>query len=238
MTSSFLLSIFLTIPLVFLVGYFIQSALINPVFEKVKEREPVSVLLLTAGLSYLLDNLMQIIYGPFFRTVNTSITGLTWKAGNLVISVPRFIGMIVSIGVFIFTWFLLKYTYFGKSIRAVGQNREAARLMGISPLRTYAIAFGLGSALTGIGASILLSFYYVHPTVGTNVFGTKAFIIVVLGGLGSIPGALLGGIILGIIEALATQIFSSITATLLVFVIFLIILYIKPSGLLGSKLEW
>jgi branched-chain amino acid transport system permease protein len=133
---------------------------------------------------------------------------------------------------------MLKNTYFGKSIRAVGQNREAARLMGISPLQTYAMAFALGATLTGIGASILISFYYVHPTVGTIVFGTKVFIIVVLGGLGSIPGALLGGIIVGVIEALATLYFSSITATLLVFMIFLIILYIRPSGLLGSKLEW
>ena len=237
-TSNFILSILATIPIVFFVGYVIQSGLINPVFKKVKEREPISVLLLTAGLSYLLDNLMQIIYGPFFRTVNTSITGLTWKASSLIISVPRFIGMIVSISMFIFIWFLLKYTYFGKSIRAVGQDREAAQLMGISPLRTYAITFALGAILTGIGASILISFYYVHPTVGSNVFGIKTFIIVVLGGLGSIPGALLGGIIVGLIESLATQFFSSIAATLLVFLIFLIILYIKPSGLLGSKLEW
>ncbi|HAA08484.1 MAG TPA: branched-chain amino acid ABC transporter permease, partial [Syntrophomonas sp.] len=103
--------------------------------------------------------------------------------------------------------------------------------------QTYAIAFGIGTALLAVAAIVLLPFYYVHPTVG-NVFMTKAFIVVVLGGLGSVPGALLGGIIIGLIESIGAQYMTATLTTAIVYLVFLLVLFIKPSGLFGSKFEW
>lgn len=236
--SNFVASAMLAIFTLFVVGYFIQRLLINPVFRKSTEREPIGVLLLTAGLSYSLDSLFQVIFGPYFRMTPTPLSNLAWHFEGLTISVPRFVATISSLTAFAFTWFFLKKTWTGRAIRAVGQDREAARLFGLHPLKIYSITFALGAALTAVGAVTLVPFYYVHPTVGSVVFGTKCFIIVVLGGLGSVGGALLGGIIIGLLEGIIGQYFSSLIATLAVFMVFLVVLYIKPSGLMGSRLEW
>lgn len=236
--SNYVVSAFLTVFFLFAVGYLIQHALLNPVFRKSTEREPVGILLLTAGLSYSLDALFQVIFGPYFRMTPTFLSNLSWYLGEITISVPRFVATVSSFVAFGFTWFFLRKTWIGRAIRAVGQDREAARLFGLYPLKVYSIAFALGAALTAIGAVTLVPFYYVHPTVGSAVFGTKCFIIVVLGGLGSVGGALLGGLIIGLLEAIIGQYFSSLIATVAVFAVFLAVLYVKPSGLMGSRLEW
>jgi len=143
------------------------------------------------------------------------------------------IALVISGGFYLF----LQYTELGRKLRSCGQDRNTASLMGIDVPKTFAIAFGIGTALLAVAAITLLPFYYVHPTVG-NVFMTKAFIVVVLGGLGSVPGALLGGIIIGLIESIGAQYMTATLTTVIVYAIFLLILFIKPSGLFGSRLEW
>ena len=125
----------------------------------------------------------------------------------------------------------------GKAIRATSLDREAASLMGIKQSKIYNIAFGMGCACCGVAACVLIPFYYVYPTVGVP-FDIKAFIIVVLGGLGSIPGAIIGGIIVGIIENVGAQFMASTWTELLLYGVFLFVLLVKPSGLFGMKQDF
>ena len=109
--------------------------------------------------------------------------------------------------------------------------------MGIDVPKTYAIAFGIGTALLSVAAVVLIPFYYVHPSVGA-VFMTKAFIVVVLGGLGSIPGAVLGGVIIGLIESIGAQYMAATLTAMLVYLVFLLVLFVKPTGIFGSPYDW
>jgi branched-chain amino acid transport system permease protein len=150
---------------------------------------------------------------------------------------PKVIGAGITIACAIYLWWFLKHSKMGKAIRATSLDREAASLMGIKQSKIYNVAFGLGSACCGMAACVLIPFYYVYPTVGVP-FDIKAFIIVVLGGLGSIPGAIIGGIIIGIIENVGAQFMAATWTELLLYAVFLIVLLVKPSGLFGLKQDF
>jgi branched-chain amino acid transport system permease protein len=128
-------------------------------------------------------------------------------------------------------------TRMGKAIRATSLDREAANLMGINQYKIYNIAFGLGTAIAGIAGCAIIPFYYVYPTVGV-AFDIRAFIIVVLGGLGSISGAVLGGIVIGLIESIFAQYMTSTWTEGIIYAVFLGILFFKPSGFFGLKQDW
>jgi branched-chain amino acid transport system permease protein len=200
-------------------------------------REPLGVLLLTSGLWLILDNLALLIFGADYRAAKTPYSGLSHQFGNILISVPRayaFIGTIIgSCALYIF----LKKTSTGKAIRATGQDRDTAGLMGVNIYRIYNIAFGIGIAITGFIGGLLTPFFYVHPTVGFS-FDIRAFVIVILGGLGSIPGALVGGLIIGIIESVGAQFMTATWTAAIIYIIFLLVLFFKPEGILGLKEEW
>jgi branched-chain amino acid transport system permease protein len=133
-------------------------------------------------------------------------------------------------------WFLRR-TMMGRAIRATSMDREAASLMGISQYKIYNVAFGIGAATTGIAAVTLMPFYNVFPSVGV-LFDIKGFIIVVLGGLGSISGALVGGIIIGLIESVGPEFMTATWTQAIVYGLFLLVLFVKPSGLFGQKHDW
>ena len=139
-------------------------------------------------------------------------------------------------GVSLLLWVFLQRTEIGRQLRATGMDRNTAALMGINSEQTFAIAFGIGCALLAVAGLVLLPFYYVTPSVG-NVFQTRAFIVVVLGGLGSVPGALVGGIIIGLIETIAAQFMTASITSVLIYIVFLVVLFVKPTGLFGSKLS-
>jgi branched-chain amino acid transport system permease protein len=232
------LALIVVVPFLFFFGYFMQEIVIKPVLEAQSDvREPVEVIIVTTGVWYILDNITLMIFGAEYRVVQTSISGKAFELGDLIVSAPKLYGFIATIIVSVALVWFLKYTKMGKSIRAASLDREAASLMGINQYRVYNIAFGIGTAIMGVVGCVLIPFYYVFPTVGV-VFDVKCFIIVVLGGLGSIPGALIGGVIIGLIESIGAQLMTSTWTELIVYLVFLAVLFVRPAGLFGEKRDW
>ncbi|MCK5826862.1 MAG: branched-chain amino acid ABC transporter permease, partial [Desulfuromusa sp.] len=196
-----------------------------------------TVIIVTTGIWYVLDNLSLLLFGAEYRVVKTSVTGKVFEFYDMYFLVPKIIGAGITILCGIYLYWFLKHSKMGKAIRATSLDREAASLMGIKQSKIYNIAFGMGCACCGLAACVLVPFYYVYPTVGVP-FDIKAFIIVVLGGLGSIPGAIIGGIIVGIIENVGAQFMASTWTELLLYGVFIFVLLVKPSGLFGMKQDF
>lgn len=229
----------IVIPVMFVFGYGLQAIVIKPIFIAEKNvREPITVIIVTTGIWYILDNLALLIFGPQYRSLtNNPLQGKMFEVAGMFISQPKLLGFLTAvITAWLIHWFMQK-TVLGRAIRATSMDREAASLMGINQYRIYNIAFGIGAATTGIAAITLIPFYNVFPTVGV-LFDIKGFIIVVLGGLGSISGALLGGIIIGLIESVGPQFMTATWTEAIVYGLFLLVLFVKPSGLFGQKHDW
>jgi len=228
------LSPLFSVPMLFGLGYLVQNSLVAPLFARERAREPMSVLLLTLGLALLLENLALLLFAADYKTVQIDLGMLTFKVTGIIVSVPRLIGLVAAGGTGAALYLFFTRTDLGRAIRATGQDREVARLMGIDDSRIYNVAFGLSAGLMGIAAAILVPFYYVHPAVGTS-FLLKAFIIVVLGGMGSMPGAALGGLIVGVIEGIVGVYVQAAAAQIVLFALFVTILFVRPMGLLGVE---
>jgi branched-chain amino acid transport system permease protein len=224
----------ISVPLLFGLGYFLQAWLVSPLLARERAREPMSALLLTLGVALVLDNLALLFFHADFKTVMVpiGIAKLRWQ--GLIISEPRLIGLgtmlVVASGLYLF----FTRTDLGRAIRAVGQDRQVARLLGIDDRRIYNVAFGLGTALMGIAGAVLVPFYYIHPAVGTT-FILKAFVICVLGGLGSMPGAALGGLIVGTVEGVIGVYTQAAVAQVALLGLFVLLLFVRPMGLLGVE---
>ena len=228
------LSPLVTAPVLFGLGYLIQGAIVSPLLARERAREPMSVLLATLGLALVLENLALLFFSADFKTVQTDVSLATFKLGGLIVSVPRLVGLgamaLTCLGLYLF----FTRTDLGRAVRATGQDREAARLMGIDDFRIYGVAYALSAALMGVAAAVLVPFFYVHPGVGTS-FLLKVFVIVVLGGLGSMPGAAVGGILVGLIEGIVALYVQAAVAQIVLFGVFVTILLARPSGLLGVE---
>jgi branched-chain amino acid transport system permease protein len=233
------LALIFVVPVMFLFGYFLQDIVIKPIFKAEKNvREPITVIIVTTGIWYILDNLTLLIFGPQYRTIeNNPLRGGMLEVGDMLISVPKLWGFVAAILTALIIYIFFQKTRIGRAIRATSLDREAASLMGINQYKVYNIAFGIGTAAAGVAAVTLVPFYNVFPTVGV-LFDIKGFIIVVLGGLGSIGGAILGGIIVGLIESVAPQFMTATWTEAIVYGLFLIVLFVKPSGLFGVKYDW
>ncbi|HOW99362.1 MAG TPA: branched-chain amino acid ABC transporter permease [Deltaproteobacteria bacterium] len=231
-------ALILVVPMLFIFGYGLQCIVIKPILVSQRDvREPTEVIIVTTGVWYILDNLALMVFGAEYRVVPTSLSGQIMLVGDYIIQTPLLYGFITTmVTAGLLMWFL-KYTKMGMSIRAASLDRDAASLMGINQYRVYNIAFGIGAAIAGIVGCVLIPFYYVFPTVGV-VFDVKCFIIVVLGGLGSIPGALIGGLIVGLIESVFPMFMTSTWTELIVYVVFLAVLFVMPAGLFGEKRDW
>ncbi len=235
------LSIFITVPLLFLIGVIIQRTIIHPARNAPAHNQ----LLLTLGLALFIENLMLVMFTATPRSIRLEYgRGLT-EFGPLAIEFPiRIAGTTITLtklAAFVFAvvltallYLLLHRTTLGKAIRATAQNKDGARLVGISTDQISLITFGLGVACVGAAAALVLPFLAVDPLVG-NSFNITAFVIVVLGGMGSIPGALLGGLIVGLTQELGVVFAPSSTKLLGVFFVFILVLLLRPQGLLGKK---
>ncbi|BDG59064.1 branched-chain amino acid ABC transporter permease [Caldinitratiruptor microaerophilus] len=230
-------TVFVVAPFMFVVGFLLQRYLIRPVFKAEADvREPISALLLTAGLMVTLENMALLFFGADYRTAKTTLSGVTYHLGGISVAAPRLYAFLITLVATVIFYVFLQRTETGRAMRAVGQDRSAAALVGINVYRMYDVAFGVGLALLGVAGSVLVPFYYVQPSVG-QIFGTRAFITVVLGGLGSVPGALVGGLLIGIVESVAAQFMESTWTQVLINYGFLAFLFIKPSGLFGSPYD-
>jgi branched-chain amino acid transport system permease protein len=227
-------SILVTIPLFFLVGIIVQRILIQPIQDA-----PATVKIFsTLGLSMILSNFALMIFKADYRTVNTSYSTSIITLSGVNISVPRLVAFCVALVIALIMYQFLTKTDIGKQIRSVSQNRQAAMLMGVNVKKIYMLAFGLGTALVGVAGSLLMPMYFVYPTIGV-LFGSVSFIVVVLGGLGNMFGAFMGGLIIGLVESLTGAYIDPALKEVFYFVIFISILMIKPSGLfsMGSGSE-
>jgi branched-chain amino acid transport system permease protein len=223
-----------TVPVLFGLGYAIQVVLITPLLAREKAREPMSVLLMTLGLALVLENLALMLFRGDYKTVQVSQTNAVWFLGDYIVSVSRFWALVALLATVAALWAFLSRTDLGRAIRAVGQDRQVARLLGINDRVIYNYAFGISAAVMGIAAATLVPFYYIHPGVGTS-FLLKAFVIVVLGGLGSMPGAALGGLAVGVIEGVIGIWTQAAVAQILLFAVFIAMLFFRPTGLLGVE---
>lgn len=229
------IGIIIVAPVMFGVGYLIQNFMIKPLFKRERAAvvEPISVLMLTVGLGFCLDNLFLMIFGANFRTIQNSLGENYLEFGSVVLQLPKLIAFLGGIALTIVLSMILYKSELGKSIRAVAQNRDAAAICGVNVDKIYCITFGMGVATVSVAASFLSQFYYIQPQIGL-VFGVKSFMIVVLGGLGSLPGALFGGLIFGVVESVGAQFMTSTAASMLSFLLFIIVLFVRPKGLLGK----
>jgi branched-chain amino acid transport system permease protein len=232
-------SLVIVVPVMYFFGYYLQDIVIKPIFKAEKDvREPITVIIVTTGVWYILDNLTLLIFGPQYRSIqNNPLRGKMLEIGDMLISVPKLWGFVTAVITAVAIYWFLQKTRMGRAIRATSLDREAASLMGINQFKIYNVAFGIGTAIVGISAVTLVPFYNIFPSVGV-LFDIKGFIIVVLGGLGSIGGAILGGIIIGLIESIAPMFMTATWAEAIVYGLFLVVLFVKPSGLFGVKYDW
>jgi len=233
-------SILVVFPAMFLLGVLLQKYLIAPVME-VESILPENQVLLTVGIGLVLANLALLLFTANYRSVPVSYASKTiyWdlKLGGQTIalsfSVPMIgafaIALVLGSALFLF----LGRTDLGRMIRATAQDKRAASLMGINTKRITYVTFGLGAALVGAAGALLAPVYYLFPQIG-GPFTLKAFIITVLGGMGNIPGAVLGGIVLGLAESLGSVYISLGYKDAFGFIIFVLVLIFLPKGLLGK----
>ena len=233
------LALVIVVPVMYLFGYYLQDMVIKPIFKAEKDvREPITVIIVTTGVWYILDNLTLLLFGPAYRNIqNNPLRGKMLQLGDLLISVPKLWGFGAAVITAVAIYLFLQKTRMGRAIRATSLDRDAASLMGINQYKVYNVAFGIGTATAGIAAVTLVPFYNVFPSVGV-LFDIKGFIIVVLGGLGSIGGALLGGIIIGLIESVGPEFMTATWTEAIVYGLFLVVLFVRPSGLFGVKYDW
>jgi branched-chain amino acid transport system permease protein len=224
-------SILISIPFLFLLGIILQRYLILPIIKANAPGE--NQILLTAGIGLILTNIALLLFSPNYYTVLTHYSNATVHLGRISVSLPLLWDFIISFGITGILYYFIMKTDIGASIRAVAQNSDAAQLMGINIDRITIITFGIGAALVGAAGSLFMPIYYVFPAIG-EIFTLKAFIVVVLGGMGSAIGALVGGLTLGVVETLGAAYISMSLKDGLGFLVFVLVLIFKPSGLVGK----
>ena len=224
-------------PIVSVVIAVITSTLLGVVIEKVaytplRKAPRLSLLITAIGISFLLENGAQLLFGSDTKSMDPIVPG-NISLGSVTISNAALLTILVTIVAMAALTLIVQKTKLGKAMRAVSEDMGAAQLMGISLNRTISFTFAIGSALAGIGSVLYLCAYQqASPTMG-SMLGLKAFVAAVLGGIGSIPGAMIGGFAIGLLEALVSAVGLSVWKDGGVFTILIVVLLVKPTGILG-----
>ena len=218
----------ITAAVMFGVGYALQRGQLNLVV-----RAPMfNTLLITFGLEVILTYLAQLAFSADFRTINPPYAGNSWQLGALTLPMARFFAFVVAIVLTIGMWLFLLRTRLGRAIRATAQNLVAARLYGVEPRHLYAMTFGIGLALAGAAGGLYGTVSQVNPYIGASLTA-KSFAISIIGGLDNPLGVLVGGLFLGVVEALTTLYVGPTFADVASLGVLLLVLIVRPSGLLG-----
>jgi branched-chain amino acid transport system permease protein len=217
-------------PLFFLLGYGLQRFVIGPAAHG----EDRNILLVTLGLAVVIENALLYAFRADTRTINLPYAFNVVEIGPAFLALPRVIAFGAVIAVALGLWLIMQWTDTGKAIRAVAKEKLGAELSGIDVAHIYAVTFGLGTACLAIAACLLLPTYYVNPTAG-NAFVLIAFTIVVLGGMGSVTGALIGGLFVGVVESLSGLYLGESLGQIGIFVMFILVLLLRPNGLFGER---
>ena len=226
------ISLLLIIPTAFLFGFIVEKVFIHRIISHPHQNQ----ILLTIGLGLIMSNTALLAFTSDPKILTTSYSSSAVNIGGISLSVPLLLSFAITAGITGILFLFLSKTTTGLALWATSQNREAAQLMGINVAKMSAIAFGLGTALAATAGALIAPVYYIHPLAG-HTFLLKAFTICVLGGLGSVVGAGVGGIIIGIVESMSSTYLSSDWKDVVVFIIFLMVLLLRPQGLLGKKGE-
>ncbi|MBP2300722.1 branched-chain amino acid ABC transporter permease [Azospirillum picis] len=224
------LAILPLVPLMFALGYGLQRFVVGPA----SHGDDGNILLVTLGLSIVLENVLLALFQSDTRTLDTDYSFQVVALGPLLLSYPRLIGLGGAVVVTGLLWLVLNRTDTGKAIRAVAKEKLGANLVGIDVPHIYAVTFGLGCACLAVAAGLLMPTFYVNPRIG-GAFVLVAFTVVVLGGMGSIPGALLGGLFIGVVESLCGLFLGDSLGQIGIFLIFIAVLLVRPTGLFGAK---
>ncbi|WAI81999.1 MULTISPECIES: branched-chain amino acid ABC transporter permease [Achromobacter] len=214
----------------FVLGYALQRVVIN----RASHGKDENILLVTLGLAIVLENLALVWFKSDTRSIDTAYTLSTVEIGPAMIALPKVIAFFGALAVAAVLFWIIRSTDLGRAIRAVAREKQGAKLMGIDVEKVYALSFGIGMACLGAAACFLLPAYYVNPQVGSG-FVLVAFTIVVLGGMGSFVGALVGGLLIGVVESIGGLFLGDSLGQMGIFAIFIAVLLFRPQGLFGAR---
>lgn len=221
------IALVLVVPLLGLFGMAVYWFIMRPL-----QNEPMMQIFASFGLLLVLQNTVLAITGGLTFSVNTPLSNITFAVGAVQIGLSRLVVLVSAALVALLLGLFLTRTTFGQAIRAVAQDRKGAQLMGINVEKTFMWSFAIGTALAGLAGVLLTPIFTMSPQIGGN-FIMAAFAVVVLGGLGSVLGAFIGGFIVGLTEAVAGYYIDPILKNAILFIVFIVVLLVKPSGLLG-----
>ena len=238
-TAFYAMTAFHLHPIVSALLAVVVSTLLGVVIEKVaytplRSAPRLSLLITALGISFLLENGAQLLFGADTKSMDVIVPGNV-TIGSTTVSYAAILTIAVAVVSMAVLTFLVQKTRLGKAMRAVSEDMGAAQLMGISLNKTISFTFAIGSALAGIGSVLYLCAYpQASPTMG-SMLGLKAFVAAVLGGIGSIPGAMIGGFAIGLLEAIVAAVGLSVWKDGVVFAILIVVLLVKPTGIMGHK---
>jgi branched-chain amino acid transport system permease protein len=222
------LSLLFTMPVTFVLGVVLQRVLV----ARVVDAPDLSSLLLTFGISIALVNALQLAFSSGIRSVEF-LTG-SFLIGGIALSKSRLIAFGFAVALTALAFWFLQATKFGRAIRATSQNREVALVCGVNVPRVHAYAFGIASALAAAGGSLVAVMVAIQPEMG-QVYTFKSFLVIVLGGAGNYPGALLGGLLLGLVEQLSSLFLTTQVSEAVAYLLLVLVLLFRPQGLLGGR---
>lgn len=224
----------LSVPLSFLTVFILGALTQKGVIDRVLDAPMVSQITATFALLLMIRFGAEAAFGPYTKRIVVPYADIIFRFGVISLQLPRLIAFIISLGVALTLYLFLKTTYTGIALRAVSQNRAAAHLMGINVKKMYRLAFGIGVGISAVGGSLLSTFLPIYPEMG-GFYALIAFIVVVFGGFGSVFGAYVSGIIIGVTETVSALFISPTLKDVVAFLLFILIILVKPTGLFGTE---
>ncbi len=222
----------LSLPLCILVLFLVGVATYYIIIKKILKAPFLAQILATFGLGIFLRYLAQFMWSPDFRTIKNPLLTGNIGIGGLFVGVPQLVASLISVLTFILLYLFINRTEVGAALLATSEDREAASLMGINSDKMFALGWGIGAGCLGVAGALMSNFYYIFPEVGFS-FSLIAYVAVALGGFGSIPGSFIAGIIIGLVEFLSGLLFIPAFKYAFVFLIYLLVVFIRPRGLWG-----